>query len=102
MHSLKRSVLKLLKSSTKPNHNFSRPRVFVWKICNRSQTNKSCSDDPYVIDLRSDTLTKPTDAMRMAMAKATVGDDVFNEDPTVHGIENYNFCICLCILICLT
>ena len=35
------------------------------------------------IDLRSDTLTKPTLAMRKAMANAEVGDDVFEEDPTL-------------------
>jgi len=36
-----------------------------------------------VIDLRSDTLTRPTEAMRAAMARAEVGDDVYGEDPTV-------------------
>ena len=36
-----------------------------------------------LIDLRSDTLTRPTDAMRRAMARAEVGDDVYGEDPTV-------------------
>ncbi|GAF68395.1 unnamed protein product, partial [marine sediment metagenome] len=40
-----------------------------------------------VIDLRSDTVTKPTSAMRMAMADAEVGDDVFGEDPTVNRLE---------------
>jgi threonine aldolase len=40
-----------------------------------------------VIDLRSDTVTKPTDAMREAMASAEVGDDVFGEDPTVRRLE---------------
>ena len=35
-----------------------------------------------IIDLRSDTVTRPTDAMRKAMAEAEVGDDVFGEDPT--------------------
>lgn len=39
------------------------------------------------MDLRSDTLTKPTDAMRQAMAAAPVGDDVFGEDPTVNRLE---------------
>ncbi len=39
------------------------------------------------IDLRSDTLTHPTDAMRKAMAEAEVGDDVFAEDPTVNRLE---------------
>ena len=40
-----------------------------------------------MIDLRSDTVTKPTAAMREAMAKAEVGDDVFGEDPTVIALE---------------
>jgi threonine aldolase len=39
------------------------------------------------IDLRSDTLTRPTDAMRKAMASAEVGDDVYGEDPTVLALE---------------
>jgi threonine aldolase len=39
------------------------------------------------IDLRSDTITKPTPAMRTAMASAEVGDDVFGEDPTVRELE---------------
>jgi threonine aldolase len=39
------------------------------------------------IDLRSDTLTRPTDAMRRAMAGAEVGDDVYGEDPTVLELE---------------
>lgn len=39
------------------------------------------------IDLRSDTVTKPTDAMRQAMANAEVGDDVYGEDPTVNRLE---------------
>jgi len=40
-----------------------------------------------MIDLRSDTVTKPTDAMRVAMARADVGDDVYGEDPTVSELE---------------
>lgn len=40
-----------------------------------------------VIDLRSDTVTKPTDAMRKAMAQADVGDDVYGEDPTVNRLQ---------------
>jgi threonine aldolase len=39
------------------------------------------------IDLRSDTVTKPTPAMRKAMAEAEVGDDVFGEDPTVNVLQ---------------
>ena len=40
-----------------------------------------------VIDLRSDTVTKPSPAMRRAMAEAEVGDDVFGDDPTVIALE---------------
>ena len=40
-----------------------------------------------VIDLRSDTVTRPTPAMRKAMAEAEVGDDVMAEDPTVKALE---------------
>jgi len=40
-----------------------------------------------VIDLRSDTVTKPSDEMRRAMAEAVVGDDVFIEDPTVNRLQ---------------
>jgi threonine aldolase len=39
------------------------------------------------IDLRSDTVTRPTPEMRRAMAEAEVGDDVFGEDPTVNALE---------------
>jgi len=39
------------------------------------------------IDLRSDTVTRPTDEMRRAMASAEVGDDVYGEDPTVRRLE---------------
>ncbi len=42
--------------------------------------------DP-IVDLRSDTVTRPTPAMRMAMATAEVGDDVFADDPTVRALE---------------
>ncbi|CAL1545184.1 unnamed protein product [Lymnaea stagnalis] len=41
-----------------------------------------------VIDLRSDTLTKPTQKMREAMKNAVVGDDVFGEDPTVNELQD--------------
>jgi threonine aldolase len=40
-----------------------------------------------VIDLRSDTLTRPSEPMRVAMARAEVGDDVYGEDPTVRRLE---------------
>src|ERR1700692_3935255 len=40
-----------------------------------------------MIDLRSDTCSQPTDAMREAMARAPVGDDVYGDDPTVNPLE---------------
>ncbi|MDX2032867.1 MAG: GntG family PLP-dependent aldolase [Blastocatellia bacterium] len=42
-----------------------------------------------LIDLRSDTVTKPTPAMRRAMADAEVGDDVYGEDPTVNRLQEH-------------
>lgn len=41
-----------------------------------------------MIDLRSDTVTRPTPAMRRAIAEAAVGDDVYEEDPTVNRLES--------------
>jgi threonine aldolase len=41
------------------------------------------------VDLRSDTVTRPTPAMRRAMAEADVGDDVYREDPTVNRLEEH-------------
>ncbi len=40
-----------------------------------------------IVDLRSDTVTRPTPAMRDAMARAEVGDDVFGDDPTVNALQ---------------
>ena len=42
-----------------------------------------------VIDLRSDTVTRPSAEMRRAMAEAAVGDDVFGDDPTVNTLQEY-------------
>ncbi len=44
--------------------------------------------DNYLCDLRSDTVTKPDAAMRDAMARAAVGDDVYGEDPSVNRLES--------------
>ncbi|MCB2217696.1 low-specificity L-threonine aldolase [Desulfofustis glycolicus] len=48
------------------------------------------------IDLRSDTVTKPTPAMREAMAAAEVGDDVYGEDPTVNELEELTASMLAC------
>ena len=42
-----------------------------------------------LVDLRSDTVTRPTPEMRKAMAEAEVGDDVFGDDPTVNSLQEY-------------
>ncbi len=44
--------------------------------------------DAQTLDFRSDTVTRPTPGMRAAMAAAEVGDDVFDEDPTVHASKS--------------
>lgn len=43
-----------------------------------------------VVDLRSDTVTKPSTKMRQAIANAIVGDDIYGEDPTVNELEEYS------------
>jgi len=43
---------------------------------------------PYTVDLRSDTVTQPTPAMREAMLRAPLGDDVFGDDPTVNALQD--------------
>ncbi len=53
----------------------------------RQSPERTSEEVPDVVDLRSDTLTRPTPAMRQAMAAAEVGDDVFHEDPTVNALE---------------
>ncbi|MCA0143623.1 low specificity L-threonine aldolase [Blastococcus sp. LR1] len=45
------------------------------------------TDAADLVDLRSDTVTRPTDGMRKAMAEAEVGDDVYGEDPAVRALE---------------
>ena len=48
---------------------------------------KAAGTDKNMVDLRSDTVTKPTAEMRRAMAAADVGDDVYGEDPTINRLE---------------
>ncbi len=48
--------------------------------------NESLNDT--TVDLRSDTVTRPTPAMRRAMAEAEVGDDVYGEDPTINRLQD--------------
>lgn len=51
-------------------------------------TSNSAATAARVIDLRSDTVTLPTPAMRQAMASAELGDDVFGDDPTVNRLQD--------------
>src|SRR5687767_9641974 len=64
--------------------NVARAHDLVWM---RDQVPVLYSPTMTMIDLRSDTVTKPTPAMRRAMADAEVGDDVFGDDPTVNALE---------------
>src|SRR5438045_8594394 len=54
---------------------------------NKSDIVPNVESDPMAVDLRSDTVTKPTADMRRAMAEAEVGDDGYGEDPTVRRLE---------------
>lgn len=59
---------------------------------NQDTTTPQRSDinpPPPLIDMRSDTVTRPSAAMREAMANAEVGDDVYGEDPGINELENY-------------
>jgi threonine aldolase len=51
-------------------------------------TDKNDKENIMTIDLRSDTVTKPTEEMRKAMYEAEVGDDVYSDDPTVNALES--------------
>ena len=53
----------------------------------KTPENKDTAEHSAVVDLRSDTVTKPSAEMRRAMAEAEVGDDVYGEDPTVNKLE---------------
>jgi len=69
------------------------PTVFAWEVPEiplRSSAPRRRlleSNAMRTIDLRSDTVTKPTASMRRAMASAEVGDDVYGEDPTVNRLQ---------------
>jgi threonine aldolase len=70
---------------------FAYPKWFVvlpeaW-MSRADQTARTGRQLMTFIDLRSDTVTKPTDEMREAMARAEVGDDVYGEDPTVNRLQ---------------
>src|SRR5688572_430944 len=52
-------------------------------------SGRRCGFVSSMIDLRSDTVTRPTPEMRRAMAEAEVGDDVYGEDPTVNRLQEF-------------
>jgi threonine aldolase len=52
-----------------------------------TMTNQANGILDAIVDLRSDTVTRPTPAMRQAMAEAEVGDDVYGEDPTINRLQ---------------
>jgi threonine aldolase len=57
------------------------------KISEETFRHKTAGTATQTVDLRSDTVTKPTPEMRRAMADAEVGDDVYGEDPTINRLE---------------
>jgi threonine aldolase len=59
----------------------------MYSATNPANSSSSAPASAPAIDLRSDTVTKPTPAMRKAMFEAEVGDDVYGEDPTVNRLE---------------
>src|SRR5436309_12172845 len=70
-------------SRLKRNQRFRSLNLFVATFCDKVCWRYAET----MIDLRSDTVTRPTPAMRRAMAEAEVGDDTYGEDPTVRLLE---------------
>lgn len=62
-------------------------RLLQWRILMSGGAGEDVAELAELIDLRSDTVTRPTPEMRAAMAAAEVGDDVYGEDPTVNLLE---------------
>lgn len=60
---------------------------FIFQRLYQTSPQPVVNDQQYVVDLRSDTVTRPSAAMRKAMSEADVGDDVYGEDPTINGIS---------------
>ena len=59
----------------------------ISNIPRRYYGGPALANSEHYIDLRSDTVTRPSKKMRDAMAKAAVGDDVYRDDPTVNRLE---------------
>ncbi|MBA2389183.1 MAG: PLP-dependent transferase [Geodermatophilaceae bacterium] len=75
------------RGSTPASHSNSRSSSRRCCVAERSSASVAGQVVDPVVDLRSDTVTQPTPAMRQAMAEAEVGDDVYAEDPTVNALE---------------
>jgi threonine aldolase len=68
----------------KQDYNFL---ILLKTLCNHLELSNFMSKQHIVMDFRSDTVTKPTSDMLQAMLTAEVGDDVYNDDPSVHQLE---------------
>ncbi|XP_048759557.1 uncharacterized protein LOC125669151 [Ostrea edulis] len=66
----------------------SRGRIFSGSVDSTVKLSQHPQPDVHVVDLRSDTVTKPSPGMRNAMATAEVGDDVMGEDPTINALQD--------------
>ena len=67
---------------------FDRAFRYISRRPMQSECTTMGLNPPYHIDLRSDTVTRPSPGMRAAMAAAEVGDDVYGDDPTVNRLQN--------------
>jgi threonine aldolase len=68
-------------------YNESKPQLITGPIMSRAGVKGDAVNTRKVVDLRSDTVTLPTMAMRQAMFDARLGDDVYGEDPTINQLE---------------
>ena len=80
-------VITLLSTAVN-SYNHVHPKVYRHRTTKIFANNLLRKGQPQIIDLRSDTVTQPSPAMRKAMAEAEVGDDVFEDDPTVKALES--------------
>src|SRR4029079_11109869 len=83
-----RQEFPLLHSAPCPRGSCGTP-VGILRSYRQSQLSFSAMTEPSPIDLRSDTVTRPTDAMRAAIAAAPVGDDQYGEGPTVNRLQQH-------------
>lgn len=77
-----------MSESTSPEDSLKRIAIGRYGVLYKSTTSPDLPSKLTEVDLRSDTVTKPTEEMRVAMFEAEVGDDVFQDDPTVIRLEN--------------